>query len=52
MKLRNILISLMMIISLSACEGEIELNGAVFEFDRNTFKPLNVEIIKIKGDIK
>ncbi len=33
-------------------EGEIELNGAVFEFDRNTFKPLNVEIIKIKGDIK
>lgn len=33
-------------------EGEIELNGAVFEFDRSTFKPIGVEILKIKGDIK
>ncbi len=33
-------------------EGEIELNGAVFEVDRDTYKPLGVEILKIKGDIK
>lgn len=33
-------------------EGEIELNGAVFEVDRDTYKPQSVEILKIKGDIK
>ena len=33
-------------------DGEIELNGAIFEFDRTTFKPLSAEILKIKGDIK
>ena len=33
-------------------EGEIELNGAVFELDRSTFRPISVEALKIKGDIK
>jgi len=32
-------------------EGEIELNGAIFEIDTNTGKGISCEAIKIKGDL-
>ena len=33
-------------------EGEIELNGAIFEIDTNTGKGISCEAIKIKGDLQ
>lgn len=33
-------------------EGLVELNGAIFEIDLNSFAAVGCEIIKIKGDIK
>ncbi len=33
-------------------EGEIEAEGAIFEIDLNTFKPVGCELIKFKGEIK
>ena len=33
-------------------EGEIELNGAIFEIDTTTGKGASCEIIKLRGDIK
>ena len=32
-------------------EGEIELNGAIFDIDTNSFAATGCEILKIKGDI-
>lgn len=33
-------------------EGEIELNGAIFEIDTNSFTAVGCEILKIEGEIK
>ncbi len=33
-------------------DGEIECDGAIFEIDLNTFKPINCELIKFKGEVQ
>ena len=33
-------------------DGEIEFNGAIFDIDKNTFKAIDCQIIKIKGEFK
>ena len=33
-------------------DGEIEANGAIFEIDLNTFKPIGCELIKFKGEVQ